>query len=241
MKIRALCDYIEIMSFIDDLKKAAISVGEAPARQPEKSKLTHKDLEKRPWLEQVKQEVPPLAKYVPRTPEGLWQPGGGSPNPGGRPEGPMRLIAALTGNGEELVLHAIRLLRGDLTTTQEIVTRDGEVRELIQRPSIRDQSEARTWLGNRLWGKAPETVKIEDVREAKADEIPMQDLPPDVFEMKFALEQRMAQLRAARSAVVDAELVPDPAADTGGVKSALKSASDTSAPSESNGPAKPVT
>lgn len=76
-------------------------------------------------------------------------------------DGPKRGLAALireeTGDGEELVRFALRVLRGD-----ETITIGGEAFP----PTLRDREWAADWLANRGFGKPPSAPEdLDAVRE----------------------------------------------------------------------------
>lgn len=157
------------------------------------------------WVERLKAEVkeaidPEVRPYKPkvmRDSHGRVVAGTGAMNPGGRPLGPVRMIEYLTGGGEEMVVHAVRTLRGEITVV--VVTKEGDAIEVG--PSHKDQAAAREFLSNRFWGKSPETIRVE---AAEAN----QERTVDVSAMSVEEMRILARARAKRlPEIVDAQLV----------------------------------
>ena len=77
---------------------------------------------------------------------------GQSGNPSGRPKGFNHLIRDETDDGKELVLLAIKIMRGKMS-----VRGFGGMKF---RPSVRERLEALKWLADRGWGKAVESIDV---------------------------------------------------------------------------------
>lgn len=128
-----------------------------------RKQLQPKDIDARPYMERLKYE--PLPEPVPyrgeimRDSKGRLLPGSSGMNPLGAQVHVMNMLRALTADGEELIAHALHVMRGDMTAIA--YTKSGEPYEC--KPTLSDQAEARRFLSDRLLGKAPETIKhVED-------------------------------------------------------------------------------
>jgi hypothetical protein len=84
----------------------------------------------------------------------------GNPGGPGRRAGLLKYLSEMTGDGRELIDHALATLRGSVELVDPVT---GEVR--VERSSLRDQSEARSFLADR--GLLP-MVKREEVSVEKA-------------------------------------------------------------------------
>lgn len=101
---------------------------------------------------------------------------GQSGNPAGskRPSSLARLARSHTVDGLTLVEFAVRVMKGEekekaLKFTKDPQTGDKITVEVELPPSLEDRMEAMKWLADRGWGKAVETVVLDDERE-KAQE-----------------------------------------------------------------------
>lgn len=84
----------------------------------------------------------------------------GTPGGPGRPRGFGALIRHLTADGEELVLHALEIMRGERVTTVTRYTAEGAPYEIEALPTIAEQQAARCWLADRGFGKAVERIEV---------------------------------------------------------------------------------
>ncbi len=76
----------------------------------------------------------------------------------GRQLGSAPLIHALTGGGEEMILFALQMMRGELTATYQ--KEDGTQYTVPLEIGAKDREWAADYLSNRMWGKSPETVNV---------------------------------------------------------------------------------
>lgn len=82
----------------------------------------------------------------------------------GKPEKPKPLvdmIRAVTNNGEELVMFHSSVFHGELEIEETRHTKDGDEYTFVGKPTVKERQASAEWLANRLWGKAPEIVKVE--------------------------------------------------------------------------------
>lgn len=113
-----------------------------------------------------------------RDPEGRFLPGvGGGP---GRPPGFAALIREMTADGEELVMHALEVMRGErfMVVTQH--TQHGEPYEVELAPTFAEQQAARNWLADRGFGKSVERIEVAQALAA-----------PEIDYGRLTLEQRI--------------------------------------------------
>jgi hypothetical protein len=178
------------MSIFDRIKSNKIP--DSVSKNPQAA-LNRLDAAKaRPWMARLEEEAESVRPFVSRMgargPDGKFLPGATS-NPGGRPLGPVAVIAYLTNFGEEMLVHALQTLRGEVRSVEEREDPlTGEVTRISVGPSIKDQAEARKFLSDRFWGKAAETVKIEDSRDAGSITIPPESIPPEVLQWLIRVE-----------------------------------------------------
>lgn len=106
--------------------------------------------------------------YEPRRDrKGHWKEGQ-SGNPDGRPIGLVAYIRQVTGDGQELVDHAVDCVRGWVTVKWED-EHTGEMKERRMPADPRYQAEARAWLAERGYGKAPQLIQVESTKEEPLD------------------------------------------------------------------------
>ena len=161
--------------------------------------------------------VPPLAPTddLPyggkRGPDGRWLPNR-SPNPGGRPASVVALISELTSGGEELIMHALATMRGDMLAA---VWNAKEGAPELVGPSHKDMAEARAFLANRLWGKAPETVNVKASRPDEPRRLNIETLTGEQLAVLYQAvrgarlpEQRASESTVEGSATESAKEVP---------------------------------
>ncbi len=78
----------------------------------------------------------------------------------GRPPGFSALIREMTGDGEELVMHALHIMRGEATVEDTAFSKDGQAMPFDRPPSFAEQQAARNWLADRGFGKSVERVEV---------------------------------------------------------------------------------
>jgi hypothetical protein len=100
----------------------------------------------------------------------------------------VKMISHFTAEGEELVIHALRVLRGEMIAT--IVNTKGDTLEIG--PSIADQAEARKFLADRLWGRAPEKIEIGALGSTADDAPDLSALTPDELKAALTLARKLA-------------------------------------------------
>lgn len=122
-----------------------------------------------------------------RTAKGTFAPGS-SGNPGGRPKGVAARIREQTNDGEEMIQKFLGTMRGE--ELSDVVTSQGIVQI---GPSAKEKLDASKWLGDRLWGKAPDRIEISEV-EQRAERF--RSMSRD--ELAAAILEIKAQLDAAR-------------------------------------------
>jgi hypothetical protein len=108
-----------------------------------------------------------LEELPQRDANGRWTKGT-SGNPAGPPIGIIEYIRLMTGDGRELVDHAIECLRGWVTVRWEEEA-SGQEYERRMPADPRYQAEARAWLAERGYGKAPMIIELQDQQEAQED------------------------------------------------------------------------
>lgn len=96
--------------------------------------------------------------HVNRDARGRILPGQPSINPHGRPLGFVEYIRHMTGDGQELVDHALLCLRGSVLV--EWMDEDGITRSRTMPADPKYQAEARAWLAERGYGKAIQTIEM---------------------------------------------------------------------------------
>lgn len=96
--------------------------------------------------------------------KGKFKPGS-SGNPMGPPISFVEYIRLMTGDGQELVEHALECLRGFVRVQWED-EETGAMRERLMPADPRYQAEARSWLAERGYGKTPQTIEIQQVEES---------------------------------------------------------------------------
>jgi hypothetical protein len=86
-----------------------------------------------------------------------------------------RIVREKTLQGEELVLFALSVMRGEALGATS--TKDGDTAE-VETPSVHDRLDAMKWLADRGWGKAIEHIEIEDAsaNSISPSDIPLEDL-----------------------------------------------------------------
>jgi len=96
-------------------------------------------------------------------PKGLtpW-PKGVSGNKGGRPKGLAALVRENTDDGSELVEKMLSILRGEMKVEKSYIDKDGGEHIVNESPSHRDRIAACQWLSDRGFGKAVETLVVDD-------------------------------------------------------------------------------
>ena len=95
-------------------------------------------------------------------------------NPSGRPKGIMGLVRNETGDGKELVMSALSILRGEMVIERTIINEKGKMRTFEDSPSFRDKIAVIEWLADRGFGKAVEIhldLNPDDDFKAKAKEL----------------------------------------------------------------------
>jgi hypothetical protein len=81
-------------------------------------------------------------------------------NRGGRPPGLAKKIRELAGEeGEELAVIAFKIAKGKLKIAKPVVA-DGDIVMVKVRPSAKERMEAVKWMGDRGFGKTPQTVQV---------------------------------------------------------------------------------
>lgn len=88
-----------------------------------------------------------------------WKPGQ-SGNPGGRPKGLASLVREETKDGKELVEVMLKIVRGELTSTETYLDKKGQPHEVVHEPAPRDKIEAVKWLADRGFGKVMESIEV---------------------------------------------------------------------------------
>lgn len=73
-------------------------------------------------------------------------------------------IQMVTGDGEELWVHALRTMRGELETEVIMPTAKGPKR-MMRKPSLEEQQKARDWLANRGFGKEAAIIEVSNVED----------------------------------------------------------------------------
>lgn len=68
-------------------------------------------------------------------------------------------IQYLSGEGEELIVHAFKILRGEATQEVWMPNEGGPVR-VDRKPTFDEQAKAREWLANRGWGKEAQIIEM---------------------------------------------------------------------------------
>src|SRR4029077_19401896 len=120
----------------------------------------------------------------------------------GRPKSALKMIAHFTAEGEELIIHALRVLRGEMTVT--IVNNHGET--ITATPSIADQAEARRFLAERFWGRAPEKIEIGAPGSMRDDAPDLSAFTPEELRTQLALVRKLAP---ASEQTIEGETVKD--------------------------------
>ena len=114
-------------------------------------------------------------------------------NQGGRPKGLAAYIRDQTGDGVEIVALMLRVLRG-------------QVRGLKPHHRL----EAATWLADRGWGKATQTMEFAGQVSTVAGEIDWDAIPLDLAERFLALNAEIVALQPSSGGLVvdqDGEVV----------------------------------
>jgi hypothetical protein len=118
---------------------------------------------------------------------------GNRANPGGRPKGLAALIRAKSkdGSGEELVDFLFSVMRGQVKAGE-----DGEQKAEV--PPLRERRAAAEWLGDHLWGKASQTLKLDE-----GDSPDLVDMPDD--QLISVLERQLSALKAKAQSAPEAK------------------------------------
>lgn len=98
----------------------------------------------------------------------------------GRPQGFPALIREMTCDGEELVMHALDIMRGEARVADLHWTRDNEAIPFDRTPSFGEQQAARNWLADRGFGKSIERIEVAQSLAA-----------PEIDYSRLSLEQRI--------------------------------------------------
>lgn len=137
--------------------------------------------------------------------------------PGRNPNSLASMVRHLTCDGEELVLHAIEIMRGERRVpdimSQSVGNGMTELVEIERAPSIAEQQAARAWLADRGFGKAVDRIEIAPgTPEVHATSVTGLDANDAVS--FFALSRKLASLGApaapADAVLVDAESTDSP-------------------------------
>jgi hypothetical protein len=120
------------------------------------------------------------------------------------------LIQHVSGRGEELVAHAFKVLRGELTVKQWLQAEGGPI-EVERAPSIEEQQKARDYLTNRGWGKEAQLIEVNFGE--KEEEYDLSVLTTDELATFLALKRKMRRganpidVTPRAREVVEAEIV----------------------------------
>lgn len=74
----------------------------------------------------------------------------------------MQYVRAQTQDGKELVDIALDIARGSLVIKETYFNKEGEPNEVEREPNFKDRMNAIAWLGDRGFGKAVETVTVQN-------------------------------------------------------------------------------
>ncbi len=144
------------------------------------------------------------APPVPRDELGRILPGY-SGNPRGRMPGLIPYIKAHSADGREMLDHAFLAMRGELRVPDIHFTQMGEAIHFERAPTIKEEADARNYLLERYYGKAPTQVDINVIR-ADNVAVTLEGLSDEETFQYLAIERKLS---AAGAAIVDAEIIPD--------------------------------
>lgn len=123
-------------------------------------------------------------------------------NPGGRPKGFAALVRERTKHGVELVEIALKVMRGSLTVERVSYDADGNEKITKERPAIKDRLVALQWLADRGWGKAQETISLQNPDGSNL-------ISPDLLQAAALLAKGLSEA----GTVTEVEIVPEPGQD----------------------------
>lgn len=181
------------------------SENEPESQKADSDSLVKRKRERRVRVADVQQPVRPYRRR-----DGTFAPGT-SGNPNGRPLQTFdALVRHYTGEGEELVEHAIRVMRGEATVYVTKYDNDGFEYEQSVTPTIKDQQDARNWLAERGWGKAPQLVHVKSEQTKTIRTLDLSKVPPAELRsvLKAMREQGQQMLNDAPPSQVTVDAVP---------------------------------
>lgn len=129
----------------------------------------------------------------------------------GRRQSFALLIRELTNDGEELVMHALEIMRGQRVVS---ISRADSEDAVELRPSISEQQAARAWLADRGFGKAAERIEIAP-GTPEVHTATLTALEPDDARAYFAITRRLAG-RTVEGVLVPPAGAAESAATAGG-------------------------
>ncbi len=108
--------------------------------------------------------------------------------PGRGKGGFAEMIRDYTGDGAELVLHALEVMRGERIASETRYNKEGEPYDAVVSPTFGEQSAARNWLADRGFGKSVERIEV--AAAMKGPEIDFDQLS---LEERIELERLMVK------------------------------------------------